>query len=195
MPELTPVPKKHVKKIELAAGMWAGWLRPAGGHVLEEDPHQAAGRGGRPPPTALHQQAATRLLRQPEDPAFRYQYTDRTHQEIYRYWATNFFSLIVFGGTEVHIIYILLCSPSEDSLQESVVPDGSPSKDWQSTVGWGDCWILTQDCSFTIWCHYQWATTAPKTEPSLLPLEPLKPYLADFSTMFIAWKTNWRRGA
>jgi hypothetical protein len=54
---------------------------------------------------------------------------------------------------------------------------------------------LTQDCSFTIWCHYQWATTATKTEPSLLPLEPLKPDLAEFSTKFIAWKTNWRRGA
>jgi hypothetical protein len=31
--------------------------------------------------------------------------------EIYR-----FFSLIVFGGTEVLIVYILLCCPSEDSL-------------------------------------------------------------------------------
>jgi hypothetical protein len=29
------------------------------------------------------------------------------------------------------------------------------------TVGWGDCWIWTQDCSFAIWCRYQWATTAP----------------------------------
>ncbi len=44
----------------------------------------------------------------------------------------------------------------------------------QSTVGWGDCWIRTKDCSFTIWCHYQWATTAPKShhcslESPLLP--------------------------
>ncbi len=37
-------------------------------------------------------------------------------------------NLIVFAGTDVPIIYILLC----------------PSKDWQSTVGWGDCWIWTQ---------------------------------------------------
>jgi hypothetical protein len=36
-------------------------------------------------------------------------------------------------------------------------------------VGWGDCWIRTQDCSFTIWCCYQWATSAPY-EPPLLPM-------------------------
>ncbi len=29
---------------------------------------------------------------------------------------TTFFSLIVFGGTEVPIDFILLCGPSEDSL-------------------------------------------------------------------------------
>ncbi len=78
-----------------------------------------------------------------------------------------FFSLIVFGGTEVPIVYILLCCPSEDSLQQSAFPDGSPSKDWQSTVGWGDCWIRTQDCSFTIWCRYKWATTGKYTNPQL----------------------------
>jgi hypothetical protein len=49
-----------------------------------------------------------------------------------------FFSLIVFGGTEVPVVNILLCRPLEDSLQGSAIPDGSPSKDWQSTVGWGD---------------------------------------------------------
>ncbi len=49
-----------------------------------------------------------------------------------------FFSLIVFGGTEVPVVNILLCHPSEDSLQGSAIPDGCPSKDWQSTVGWGD---------------------------------------------------------
>ncbi len=57
------------------------------------------------------------------------------------YKIPNFFSLIVSSGTEVPIVYILLCRPSEDSLQGSAIPDGSPSKDWQSTVGWGDCWI------------------------------------------------------
>jgi hypothetical protein len=73
---------------------------------------------------------------------------------ICRIWKTKnwFFSLIVFGRTKVAIVfYILLCLPS----------DGSASQDWQSTVGWGDCWIRTQDCSFTIWCYYHWATTTP----------------------------------
>jgi hypothetical protein len=40
-----------------------------------------------------------------------------------------FFSLIVFDGTEVPIVYIFLCRPSEDSLQQSAIPDGSPSQD------------------------------------------------------------------
>jgi hypothetical protein len=60
-----------------------------------------------------------------------------------------------------YCFYILLCCPSEDSLQGSAIPDGSPSKDWQSTVGRRDCWIQTQDWSFTSWCRYQWTTTAP----------------------------------
>jgi hypothetical protein len=37
-----------------------------------------------------------------------------------------FFSFMVFGVTEVPIVYIFLCRPSEDSLQ---IPDGSPSQD------------------------------------------------------------------
>jgi hypothetical protein len=45
-----------------------------------------------------------------------------------------FFSLIVFGGTEVPIVYIFLCRPSEDSLQWSAIPDGSPS--WDSSPLW-----------------------------------------------------------
>ncbi len=39
-------------------------------------------------------------------------------------------------------------------------PRWKPISGQPSTVGWGDCWIWTQDCSFTIWCRYQWATTA-----------------------------------
>jgi hypothetical protein len=54
-------------------------------------------------------------------------------------------------------VFIPLCHPSENSLQWSTIPDDSPSKDRQSTVGWG-----TRDCRFTVWCRYQWATTAPK---------------------------------
>ncbi len=50
-------------------------------------------------------------------------------------------------------------------------PIWQPISGQQSIVGWGDCWIRTQDCSFTIWCRYQWATTAPKwatTAPTAL---------------------------
>jgi hypothetical protein len=36
---------------------------------------------------------------------------------------------------------ILLCNPSEDCLQCSVILDVSPSKDWQFTVVRGDCLI------------------------------------------------------
>jgi hypothetical protein len=74
----------------------------------------------------------------------------------------QFFSLNCFWwNSSPYCFYILLCRPSEDSLQGSDIPDGSQSKDWQSTVGWGDCWIWTQDCSFIIWCRYQWSITAP----------------------------------
>jgi hypothetical protein len=34
-------------------------------------------------------------------------------------------------------------------------PRWQPISGQQSTYGWGDCWIQTQDCSFTIWCCYQ----------------------------------------
>jgi hypothetical protein len=34
-------------------------------------------------------------------------------------------------------------------------PRWQPISGQQSIVGWGDCWIQTQDCSFTIWCRYQ----------------------------------------
>ncbi len=88
-------------------------------------------------------------------------------------WICNlsiFSPLIVFDGTEGPFVCILLCRPSEDSLHRSAIPDGSPSKDWQSNVGWGCYWIQTEDCSLTIWCHYQWATTAPY-EPPLIPCQ------------------------
>ncbi len=57
-----------------------------------------------------------------------------------------FFPTNCFWWNRSPCCLILLCRPLEDSLQGS---------DWQSTVDWGDCWIRTQDCSFTIWCHYQ----------------------------------------
>ncbi len=98
-----------------------------------------------------------------------------------------FFSLIVFGGTEVPIILHFPLPPLRGQPTVKCHPrwqpiSGLPSV--QSTVGWGDCWIRTQDCSFTIWCCYQWATTAPQwvttasimshhcslNEPPLLPM-------------------------
>jgi hypothetical protein len=73
-----------------------------------------------------------------------------------------FFPRYCFWWTRgTFFVFILLCRPSEDSLQWSTIPNGSPSEDWQSTVGWGDCRIQTRDCRFTVWCCYQWATTAP----------------------------------
>ncbi len=37
----------------------------------------------------------------------------------------DFFSLIVFDGAEVLIVYILRCHPSEDSQQGRAIPDDS----------------------------------------------------------------------
>jgi hypothetical protein len=70
-------------------------------------------------------------------------YTERTtylsiriyYKTIKNVYIHIFFSFIVFGGTEVPIIYIILCRPSEDSLQGNAIADGSPFKNWQSTVG------------------------------------------------------------
>jgi hypothetical protein len=42
--------------------------------------------------------------------------------------------LIVFGGPEAPFLFILLCHPSEDSLQWSTIPDGSPSKDCEEEI-------------------------------------------------------------
>jgi hypothetical protein len=77
-------------------------------------------------------------------------------------YCSNFFFLNCFGWTKgPFFVFILLCHPSEDSLQWSTTQDGSPSKDRQSTVGWGDCQIRTRDRRFTVWCRYRWATNAP----------------------------------
>jgi hypothetical protein len=54
------------------------------------------------------------------------------------------FSIVFWWTRGPFIVFILPCRPSEDSLQWSTIPDGSPSKDCQSTVGWGDCWIRTK---------------------------------------------------
>jgi hypothetical protein len=45
--------------------------------------------------------------------------------------------LIVFGGPED-----LFCIYSPMPSLRGQPTGGSPSQDWQSTVGWGDSWIL-----------------------------------------------------
>jgi hypothetical protein len=66
----------------------------------------------------------------------------------------KFFFLIVFGGIEALIVFILL-SPHREQPTVKYHPRWQPSKDYQSAVGWVDCWIRTQDFSFTIWYNYQ----------------------------------------
>ncbi len=51
-----------------------------------------------------------------------------------------FFHLFFFGGLEVLFVIILLCRPSQDSLQYSEVPMKYSE----------DCLIRTQDCESTI---------------------------------------------
>jgi hypothetical protein len=56
-----------------------------------------------------------------------------------RWTVPLFFSLIVFGVLEAHLstLYSLLL-PLSEQLHEVIIIDSSPSKDWHSTVGWGD---------------------------------------------------------
>ncbi len=52
-----------------------------------------------------------------------------------RFYYINLFFLYCFWWTRVpFFVFILLCHPSEDSLQWSTIPDGSPSKDRQSAL-------------------------------------------------------------
>ncbi len=90
----------------------------------------------------------------------------------------SFFSLLFLVEQRPLFVFILLCRPSEDSLQWSTIPEGSPSKGWQSTVGWGDCRIRTRDCRFTVWCQYQWATTAPLMSHHCSLVPPLRAVVA-----------------
>jgi hypothetical protein len=85
----------------------------------------------------------------------------------------NFFSSIVFGGTEDPIFLYSPLPPSEDSLQGSAIPDGSPSKDWQSTIGCGDCWLEPR----TAVSRSGVATNEPPLLPNKPPLLPNEPQL------------------
>ncbi len=70
-------------------------------------------------------------------------------------WHGEFFSFFCELEAPFFVV-IQLCRPSKDSLQWSTIPDGSPSKNWQPTVCWGDHQIRTRDFRFTVWycCHH-----------------------------------------
>jgi hypothetical protein len=46
-----------------------------------------------------------------------------------------FFSLIVFGGLEVLLLIRSSAAPQRTAYGEVTIPEGSPSEDWQSTIG------------------------------------------------------------
>ncbi len=69
------------------------------------------------------------------------------------------FSWIVFGGSPYCLYFPLLPLRAHPTVK--CHPRWQTISGQQSTVGWGDCWIQTQDCSVTIWCRYHWFTTAP----------------------------------
>jgi hypothetical protein len=52
-----------------------------------------------------------------------------------------FFFSVVFGGLEAFLCIFFFAAPQKTAYSEVTIPNSSPSKDWQSTVGWGDCRI------------------------------------------------------
>ncbi len=69
------------------------------------------------------------------------------------------FFLLLFLVDQKSFLYIFSsAAPQRTAFSEVTIPDGSPSRKWQSTVGWGDCQIRTQDSRFSVWWRYQWAT-------------------------------------
>ncbi len=102
----------------------------------------------------------------------------------------SFFPFIVFGWPEI-LLYIPVYSsaaPQRTAYSEVTIPGGSPSKDCQSSVSWGDCWIQTRDCRFTVWCHYLWATITLSNEPPLL----LQSSLVRFALFYYFWASHIR---
>jgi hypothetical protein len=62
-----------------------------------------------------------------------------------------FFPLIVFGGSEDPIVYVYSpLPPPRGQPTAKCHPRWQPILGQQSTVGWADCWIQTQDCSFPV---------------------------------------------
>ncbi len=92
-----------------------------------------------------------------------------TQPEIKNRRDRNFFVLNCFWWNRIPYCLYFPLPPLRGQPTAKCHPRWQPISGQQSTVGWGDCWIQTQDCSFTIWCRYQWATTAP-IEPPLLPM-------------------------
>ncbi len=86
-----------------------------------------------------------------------------------------FFSNVLWGTRSPFLIVIfLLCRSPGDSLQWKTIPDGSPSEDWQSTVGRGDVRFepgtaCLQSGFATNELLLPWTTTTPP-ELQLLPL-------------------------
>ncbi len=56
----------------------------------------------------------------------------------------HFFLYLLLVDQKPFVVFVLFCRPSKNSLQLSTVPDGSPTKDRRSSVGWGDCQIRTE---------------------------------------------------
>jgi hypothetical protein len=72
------------------------------------------------------------------------------------------FFLYCFWWTRSPFLYLLSSAfPQRTAytVQWSSIPEGSTSKDGQSTVEWRDCQLRTQDYKFTVWCYYQSATS------------------------------------
>jgi hypothetical protein len=84
---------------------------------------------------------------------------------VYLVSTRTFCCLNFFGGPEAFFVLILLCSPTDDSLQWSNIPEGSPSKDCQSS-----CRPRRLLISYPRLQIYN--LVLPPTKPPLLPYEP-----------------------
>jgi hypothetical protein len=101
-----------------------------------------------------------------------------------------FLSLVVFREPEVLLFIYSSAAPQRTAYSEVTIPEGNPSKDWQSNVGCGYCQIRTRNCRFTIWCRYQWATTIPNNEPSLYPTILIFTVYLDLKTIILIYSVR-----
>ncbi len=63
--------------------------------------------------------------------------------------------ILLFCGSELFAYF----SPLPSLSGQTTMSRSRPTKEWQSTVGCQDYRTQTFDCSLTVWCRYQWATT------------------------------------